>query len=74
MASRTLRNLLLLAACGALAPLVVACAGGPRPAAPPPRRLESRPPQPHARAVWVPGHWKYRPRVRSYVWVAGRWR
>lgn len=27
---------------------------------------------PHPHAVWIPGHWRDRP--RGYVWVPGHWR
>ena len=39
--------------------------------APPPPRREVRPPRPHARAVWIAGHWRWN--GRRYVWVAGYW-
>ncbi len=29
---------------------------------------------PGPRAVWVPGHWVYRPYWGRYVWVRGYWR
>ena len=39
--------------------------------APPPPRVEVRPPRPAARAVWIPGHWRWT--GHAYVWVSGRW-
>ncbi len=70
------RILLLLVFLGATVPLVssnVAC--GPRVVyvrkAPPSPRLETKPPRPGPRAVWIPGHWKWN--GREYVWVSGHW-
>ncbi len=39
--------------------------------APPPPRVEVRPPRPAVHAVWIPGHWRWN--GHAYVWVAGRW-
>ncbi|MBD3334405.1 MAG: hypothetical protein GF355_02720 [Candidatus Eisenbacteria bacterium] len=52
--------------------LIQSCATAPPP--PPPAKVEVRPARPHARAVWVPGHWKWRGRARGYVWVPGHWK
>jgi len=38
--------------------------------APPPPRVEVRPPQPPG-AVWIPGYWQWS--GRRHVWVGGRW-
>jgi hypothetical protein len=29
---------------------------------------------PGPRAIWVPGHWVWRPYMGRYVWVRGHWR
>jgi len=39
--------------------------------APPPPKVETKPPRPSANAVWVPGHWKWN--GREYVWISGHW-
>lgn len=43
----------------------------PKPPAP---KTEIRPVSPYRGAVWVSGHWEWRPRRRGYVWVPGHWR
>lgn len=50
---------------------IVGCATAPPP---PPLRAEVRPPRPHKKAVWVPGHWKWKGRARGHVWVPGHWK
>lgn len=42
--------------------------------APPPPRIEVVPAHPEPGHVWVPGHWAWRPSVRRYVWISGRYR
>ncbi len=42
--------------------------------APPPARVELRSARPYPRAVWIPGHWKWRGRRRRYIWIPGHWR
>ena len=42
--------------------------------APPARKVEIMPTKPHPKAVWVPGHWKWKRRARRYIWVPGHWR
>jgi hypothetical protein len=54
--------------CGALN---LGCASAPPP---PPPKVEVRPPRPHARAVWVPGHWKWKGRRAGHVWIPGHWK
>jgi hypothetical protein len=54
-----------------MAEIWVGCATAPPP--PPPPKVEVKPPRPHARAVWVPGHWQWKGRRRGYVWVPGHW-
>ncbi len=41
------------------------------PSAPPMARVESRPPQPIASAVWADGYWHYA--AGQWVWVPGHW-
>jgi YXWGXW repeat-containing protein len=41
--------------------------------APPPSRFEVAPPPPGPRYVWVPGYWRWRPRLARYVWAPGRY-
>lgn len=41
--------------------------------APPPVRREVVVARPYAGAVWVAGHYDWRPRRADYVWVPGRW-
>jgi hypothetical protein len=53
--------------------LLPGCTVYTRPAAPP-VKVEIRPKRPHARAVWVPGHWKWSRWKRRHVWVPGHWR
>lgn len=38
---------------------------------PPVVKVEIKPRAPFARAVWVPGHWRYH--KKDYVWVKGKW-
>lgn len=40
--------------------------------APPAPRFERVPP-PRTGFVWAPGHWRWNPRARRYVWANGRW-
>jgi hypothetical protein len=39
--------------------------------APPPPQVETKPPRPGAKAVWIDGHWKWA--GKRYVWVSGHW-
>ncbi len=41
---------------------------------PPPPRKEVRTVKPFKKAVWIPGHWKWRNRRKGYVWVPGHWK
>ena len=50
---------------------IVGCASTPPP---PPLRVEVRPARPGPKAVWVPGHWKWRGRARGHVWIPGHWK
>lgn len=43
-----------------------------RPAEPPPR-VEVIGVAPYHNAVWVKGHWDWRPRSGRYVWMPGHW-
>ena len=67
------RGLLVLglAALGAGAYGISGCAAPPPP---PPLRVEVRPAAPGPKAVWVPGHWKWRGRARGYDWAPGHWK
>ncbi|MCD4814044.1 hypothetical protein K8S19_10190 [bacterium] len=42
----------------------------PRPA----MRVEMKSVRPAPRAVWVAGHWQWKPRGKRWVWVPGHWR
>jgi hypothetical protein len=42
--------------------------------APPPPPIETKGPPPHAKAKWVPGHYKWQKATRSHVWVGGHWK
>jgi|Deesub1362B_J571_1020462.scaffolds.fasta_scaffold15770_2 hypothetical protein len=39
--------------------------------APPPARVEVRPPKPFPNAVWIAGHWHWN--GVTFVWISGRW-
>jgi hypothetical protein len=41
---------------------------------PPPPQAEVTGVAPYPAAVWVGGHWAWRPRYGGYVWVPGHWR
>jgi hypothetical protein len=41
------------------------------PTAPPPTRIDARPPQPIASAVWADGYWHYA--SGRWIWVGGHW-
>lgn len=41
---------------------------------PPPVRVEVKPTNPYTKAVWVPGHWKWKNRKVGYVWIPGHWK
>ena len=68
------RRLLRIAAGTILAAMMLSVAGCAGRTPPPPLRVEVRPARPHARAVWVPGHWKWVNRKVGYRWVPGHWR
>jgi hypothetical protein len=40
--------------------------------APPPVRVEVKPAPPFAKAVWIPGYWKWQ--GKKYVWIGGSWK
>ena len=40
--------------------------------APPPLKVEARPPKPGTNYVWIAGHWKWN--GAKYVWAKGTWR
>lgn len=64
-----LAGLLLAGALGAVSgcgPRMVVARG-----APPAEQIENPGPPPHARAVWIPGHWAWR--RGHYAWVGGHW-
>ncbi|MFQ6082513.1 MAG: hypothetical protein ACE5WD_04040 [Candidatus Aminicenantia bacterium] len=52
----------------------ISCAIWVRRPPPPPSIVEIRPPKPHPRAIWIPGHWKWNSRYHKYIWVPGHWR
>ena len=41
--------------------------------APPKPRVESKPPKPFIKAVWIDGNWKWNSGDNNYVWVTGHW-
>jgi hypothetical protein len=41
---------------------------------PPPPPVFVVPPQPHASAIWVPGHYRWKPWQHRYEWVPGHWK
>lgn len=47
------------------------CATAPPP---PPPKIEIRPARPHARAVWVAGHWQWKGKRNGHVWIPGHWK
>ena len=53
--------------------LLSGCVTYVRPA-PPPLQAEVVGAVPYYGAVWVRGHWAWRPRLGTYVWVPGHWR
>ncbi|MBD3162444.1 MAG: hypothetical protein GF346_08845 [Candidatus Eisenbacteria bacterium] len=76
MTGRTIRRLCGIAGASLLAGLALeagGCATTPPPPPPPPR-VEVRPVKPTPKAVWVPGHWKWRGRPKGYVWIHGHWK
>ena len=36
--------------------------------------VEVKPTKSFAKAVWIPGHWKWSRRRHKYIWVNGRWK
>lgn len=66
------RVFLIAFLCGLCGSLLGGCASAPPP--PPPVRVEVRPTKPGLRAVWVPGHWKWKGKRRGYIWVPGHWK
>jgi hypothetical protein len=59
-----------------LIPLLSSCTYYVRnsPPPPPPPQAEIVGVAPYQGAVWVGGHWAWRPRLGTYVWVPGHWR
>lgn|GEM_PF-5338118 len=41
---------------------------------PPPPPVVVVPPRPSDAAVWVPGHYKWRPWMHRYEWIPGHWK
>jgi len=35
--------------------------------------VEVKPPKPHPRAVWIPGHWKWSYKYHKWIWIPGHW-
>ncbi len=73
---KVLRNLILICLGLFIMEFAPACSTTTyvRPA-PPPLRVEVRAPRPHAKAVWVPGHWRWKGRRRGrHVWIPGHWK
>jgi hypothetical protein len=74
--NRLLKRLFYIGSMILILELAAACSTTyhvPRPAPPPPRK-ELRARRPHRKAVWVPGHWRWRGRRKGYVWIAGHWK
>ncbi len=65
VALATLVGLSALTGCATRAVIVA------RPGPPPPAVVIAAP---GPRAVWVPGHWVWRPYWGRYVWIRGHWR
>lgn len=40
---------------------------------PPTARREVIVKRPHKHAVWIPGHWNWKPALRNYDWISGHW-
>ena len=40
---------------------------------PPGPKVETKPPKPFPKAVWIDGHWKWSPAANDFVWVSGHW-
>lgn len=40
---------------------------------PPPLKVEVKTTPPHAKAVWISGHWAWNRHTHSYVWIPGHW-
>jgi hypothetical protein len=57
-----------------LVPILSGCTTYVRVPAPPPPQSEVVGVAPYTGAVWVGGHWAWRPRFGRYVWVPGHWR
>lgn len=56
-----------------LIPFLSGCVTYVRPG-PPPLRTEIVGAVPYPDAVWVAGHWAWKPRYGGYVWIPGHWR
>ena len=57
-----------------LIPLLSGCTTYVRVPPPPPPQAEVVGAAPFYGAVWVGGHWAWRPRLGTYRWVPGHWR
>jgi hypothetical protein len=57
--------------------LVLAILSGCAPAvivkAPPSPKVETRPPQPFQKAVWIEGYWKWSSAADDFIWTSGHW-
>lgn len=55
--------------------LLIACTTPPQraPQAPPPERVETRPPKPGPDVFWQQGHWTWRESEGVYYWSQGGW-
>ena len=42
--------------------------------APPPVQAEVVGAAPYPAAIWVRGHWAWKPRLGTYIWIPGHWR
>jgi len=40
---------------------------------PPAPRIDSKPPKPFPKAVWIEGHWKWNAATKQFDWVSGHW-
>ncbi len=59
-----------------LIPLLSSCTYYVRSTPPPPPapQIEIVGVAPYPAAVWIGGHWAWRPRHGGYVWIPGHWR
>lgn len=64
---------LILSLIGIVFMLLFGCAPAVVVKEPPAPKVESKPPQPFPRAVWIDGHWTWSSAANDFVWISGHW-